>query len=398
MRIKLTPKTIEKLATPGVYWDQAMAGFGVVVTPALHKSFCVQYRTSAGVSRRATLKLVLGLDGARSEARKIQGDVERGLDPVGEDRAKRRAVKTTLAAVFDLYEKLEGGKLRSAAGRRALFINHVLPTLGGRPIADLRRGEIVSLLDSIEANVGARTANLTLALLSRMMGWYAIRNEDFRSPIVKGMARQNNPERDRVLSDDEIRALWVATTDLADPFHRLLRFILLTATRRDEAAAMRWSELDGGVWTLPASRVKTKAEMVIPLSEAARSILASVAKVGPGEWVFTLDGRVRIRSFGGRKRALDARMLGTGLVNTLPRWTTHDLRRTARSLMSRAGVAADIGERCLGHLMPKIRRTYDRHSYMQEKAQAFEALAGMIERIINPTATTDNVVKIRGKA
>jgi integrase len=387
VKIKLTPAGIAKLTTPGLYWDASLKGFALLITPNGHKSFCVQYRSAAGVSRRATIRFVLGLEGARKQARIVQGAVAKGSDPVGEKRAERNAVRTTLAAIFDEYERLEGSKLRSAVSRRALFINHVLPTLGSRPIADIRRGEIVALMDGLEANVGARTANLTLALLSRMMGWYAVRNEDFRSPLVKGMARQENPARDRVLSDDEIRALWTATADQADPFHRLLRFVMLTATRRDEAAAMRWQEIEGDVWTIPASRYKTKVEMAIPLSEAARSILAGAPKIGPADWVFTLNGRVRICSFSRRKKALDARM------GDPPRWTIHDLRRSARSLMSRAGVAADIAERCLGHTLPNIRRTYDRHSYLPEKAAAFEALARQIELILHPT---DSVVQIRG--
>jgi integrase len=247
---------------------------------------------------------------------------------------------------FTLIEKLEGGKLRSAAHRRRLFNNHVVPVLGSRPIKEIRRGEIVALMDDIEANVGVRTANIALAILSRVFGWYSIREEDFRSPLVKGMARQEAHPRDRVLSDDEIRALWTATADQTDPFNRLVRFTLLTATRRDEAGAMSWSELDGDVWSIPASRYKVGAEMVIPLSGAAQTVLACAPRVGPGDWVFTIDGRARIGGFSRRKTALDTRMLAAGL-DSLPAWRVHDLRRTARSLMSRAGVAADIAERAL---------------------------------------------------
>ena len=65
-------------------------------------------------------------------------------------------------------------------------------------------------------------------------------------------------------------------------------------------------------------------------------------------------------------------------------WTLHDLRRTARSLMSRAGVNADHAERCLGHVIAGVRGTYDRHEYHAEKQHAFEALAALIERIVNP--------------
>jgi integrase len=395
MRIKLTPATVAKLATPGVYWDEAMAGFGVVVTPALHKSFCVQYRNATGVSRRATLKLVLGLEKARREAQIIQGRVAQGLDPVAEKRAARQVVKTTLAAIFADYERIEGGKLRSAAARRALFSRHVLPALGNRPVKEIRRGEIVALLDDIQAATGVRTANICLMILRRVMSWHSVRDEHFTNPIVKGMARQEAPARDRILTDDEVRALWAATADQADPFNRLMRFTLLTACRRDESGAMRWQEIKGAEWSIPSSRYKTGIEMLVPLSSAPQAVLASSPKIGNEGWVFTIDGKTRIGSFSRRKAALDKRMVGelrAAGVEEAAAWRTHDLRRTARSLMSRAGVPADHAERALGHKMAAIRGTYDRHSYAAEKAQAFEALAGMVERILSPA---DNVVTMR---
>jgi integrase len=392
MQIKLTPSVIDKLATPGVYWDMALPGFGVVVTPGGHKSFVVQYRNAVGRSRRETLKRVLGLDGARREARKIQGDVERGLDPVGEKQATRRMVKVMLKGVFDDYERLEGGKLRSAGARRAVFARHLLRPLGYRPIKEIRRGEIVALLDDIQAGTGPRTANIVLMLLRRVMTWHAVRDETFVNPIVKGMDRQEAGARDRVLSDDEIRALWNATADQNDPFNRLVRFALLTATRRDEAGTMRWQEVREGVWSIPASRYKTNVEMVVPLSDAAQAVLFSAPKIGGNDWAFTIDGKSRIGGFSRRKKALDARIRAAG-VGKMPPWTLHDLRRTARSLMSRAGVPADHAERCLGHVIGGVRGVYDRHEFSREKREAFEALAAQIARILNPT---DNVVPLRG--
>ena len=76
----------------------------------------------------------------------------------------------------------------------------------------------------------------------------------------------------------------------------------------------------------------------------------------------------------------------------LPNWVVHDLRRTARSLMSRAGVDADHAERCLGHAIGGVRATYDRHAFLEEKRRAFEMLAAQIERILHPA---DNVISLR---
>jgi integrase len=95
-----------------------------------------------------------------------------------------------------------------------------------------------------------------------------------------------------------------------------------------------------------------------------------------------------LNDFGDPKVKLDAASGVTG-------WTLHDLRRTARSLMSRAGVPTDRAERCLGHVIGGVRGTYDRHEYHAEKKQAYEALAGIIERIV--TGTQAGVVQLKRK-
>ena len=146
---------------------------------------------------------------------------------------------------------------------------------------------------------------------------------------------------------------------------------------------MRKTEVRDGIWTLPASRSKTKTEIVRPLSKAAQAVLA--AQPHDSEWVFTTTGTGPLKQFSVPKAKLDA-------VAGLSGYRLHDLRRTARSLLSRAGVNSDIAERCLGHALPAIRATYDRHRYLDEMAHAFEALATLIERIVNPT---DAVVAFR---
>ncbi len=136
----------------------------------------------------------------------------------------------------------------------------------------------------------------------------------------------------------------------------------------------------GDDWIIPAARMKAKQEHVIPLSTAAKAIVDGMPVLG--SYMFTLDGRRPTRNFAAYKSALDRASGVTG-------WRLHDLRRTARSLMSRAGVAPDIAERCLAHTISGVRGTYDRHAYHGEKAHAFDALAQLIERIVNPQ---DNVI------
>ena len=399
MRVRLTPAFVAKaMIEPGAkrttYWDTGMPGFGLMVTANRHRSYVVQYR-AAGRSRRMHLKDGLTLRAARKEAKAILGAVAKGRDPLGERRKAERAESNTLNAIVEEYLTREGGRLRSIGERRAALERHVLPKLGARQIGDISRTDIVRLLDNIADKSGAPMADHVLAYLRRVMSWHAARSDDFRSPIVRGMARTRPSQRrrQRVLSDDELRAVWRAAEASPNAFSYLVKFLLLTATRRTEAAAMRRSERVGSEWIVPQERYKTGLELVIPLSHAAQAVLSAMPKIGKSGFLFTTDGKHPIGGFSKFKRNFDAKVLAELQKNKpeadLPRWTLHDLRRTARSLMSRAGVPGDHAERCLGHVLPGIRGTYDRHEYLNEKRRAFEALATLIERIVSPA---DNVV------
>jgi integrase len=240
-------------------------------------------------------------------------------------------------------------------------------------------------------------AHLTLAFVSKLFNWHASRDDEFKSPIVRGMGRVKPGEhaRDRVLSDDELRAVWQTAESMSGPFGRYVRFLVLTATRRDEAADMRRDEIFNGDWIIPADRMKGKRDHLVPLAAAAKAIIDGMPKLG--HYVFTNDGRGPIRGFTKRKAKFDDAVLAElgkhdPEAKALPNWTLHDLRRTARSLMSKAGVDADIAERCLAHKIGGVRGIYDRYAYYDEKKHAFEALAAMVERIINPAA--DNVTSL----
>jgi integrase len=219
------------------------------------------------------------------------------------------------------------------------------------------------------------------------MNWHASRDDDFRSPVVRGMGRVKPKEtaRSRILTDDELRAAWKASSEGRGAFPAFIKFLLLTAARRAEAARMSWDEIENEDWILPAARNKTKQELARPLSKTTIKLLASLPRFQNCAFVFTSDGKRALGGFSKAKRAFDQQCGVTG-------WTLHDLRRTARSLMSRAGVNADVAERCLGHVIPGVRGVYDRHHYRNEMTNAYEALAAQIDRIIDPQ---DNVRQLR---
>jgi integrase len=364
-------------------WDAIVPGLAVRVTDKGQRSFVLvtRYPGSANPTARSLGTVgAISLEDARTKARSWHKLISAGIDPA---LAQAAAAQNTLRAVCEEYLARDGAKLRSLEWRSAALERVVYPSLGLRPIAEIRRSDVVRLLDQIEDERGPAMADRTLAIIRRVMNWHAARSDEFRSPIVRGMARTTDRPRDRVLSDDELRSIWRAAE--GSIFGSYLRFLLLTAARRNEAARMERGELSGSDWTLPAARNKTNQDLVRPLSEAALAIVAELPRLG--KFVFSRRGKAALGSFGVLKKEIDRASSVTG-------WTLHDLRRTARSLMSRAGVPSDHAERCLGHVIGGVRGTYDRHEYHEEKRLAFEALASLIARIVDPQP---NVVPMRGE-
>jgi len=362
--------------------------------PSGAKSWAVRFRVHGNKPVKMTLGSwpLLPLGRARELGRDAILAAKAGRDPVAERKAARAKAEAgtanTLRNVCETYLSRDGKKLRTADQRRRLLERLVYPGLGGRQVDGITRGELIALLDRIEDQNGVRMADMTLAVLRKIFNWYAIRVESFRTPIVKGMARgkPKDAARARILNDEELRRVWTAASEGEGPFPALVKFLLLTAARRNEAARMTWDELDGIDWILPASRNKTKVDLLRPLSKAAQAMLAGMPRFADCPYVFTGDGRRALGGFSKSKRAFDRTCGVTG-------WTLHDLRRTARSLMSRAGVNADHAERVLGHVIGGVRGVYDRYEFHTEKQQAYEALSALIENITNPKK---NVVAFRG--
>jgi len=414
----LTPDFIKKAPVPNrgktFYWDEKQTGLGLMVTSNGHKSLVFTYRIGAQQRR-------MKLDGdwlrheagrtknggkiespragenafqiARREAKAVAGAIAQGRDPLAELRGVRNAGKNNLKAVAEEFFRRDGKGLRTAADSKADLKRYIYPKLGTRAIETIKKSEIVRLLDKIEDDHGPFAAQHALSILRRVMNWHATRDDDYLSPIVRGMSRVKPREiaRKRILEDAELRLLWHVAAEHRGPYDYLLQYILLTATRISESSDMAHDEVLKDEWTIPGERYKNKLDHLVPLSKAAQALLAEIPVISGSKWVFSTNGRTPISGFSKFKSAFDRRVTEAN-GKPLPRWTTHDLRRTARSLMSRAGVNADHAERCLGHVIGGIRGTYDRHEFKDEKRHAFEALATQINRIIDPQ---DNVRALR---
>jgi integrase len=385
--MRLTAKYVEKVKPDPVRREvpDSTPGLYLQLQPSGHRSWAVRYRFNGRPS-----KLTLGpwpavsLHDARVAAIRAREAVAKGMDPAKarqDSKIKADAAKAdTVTAICEKYlGRPETRKLRTIDQRISILRRQVYPVIGDKPIGSVKRSDIAAMLDKIEDHNGPRAADVALAVLRRIMRWHATRDDEFITPVVPGMTRQNGKDhrRTRILSDDEIRKLWAATADNA-AFSALIRFLLLTSARRNEAAAMKRNEIDAnGLWTLPASRSKTKTAVIRPLSKQVQTILAGLPQIDGCPFVFTSTARSPIVQFSGPKKRLDA---ASGVTS----WRLHDLRRTARSLLSRAGVNSDTAEKCLGHSRGDIIERYDQHKYIDEMQRAFEALSALVERIVNP--------------
>lgn len=384
----LTAKGIDALKPPPagkrkLVYDALVPGLAVRVTDKRAKAFVLVSRfpgSPNATTRSLGLVGSLTLEAARIRAREWLALVAQGRDP---SQVAAQAEANTVKAICEEWFARRGRDHRSAVQSRSRLDRLVYPSLGSMPIADIRRSDVVRLHDRVSEANGPIVANRVVTLLGAIFAWWEVRSDDWRSPVRRGMTTPEEA-RDRVLTDDELRRIWAATdpeaSNLQPAFASFIRFLLLTGCRRSEAAELRWSELTGDSWTLPAARNKTGVEFVRPLSQAALAIIASQPR--SGEFVFG-----RLGSIGRGKAQLDRAAGVSGYV-------THDLRRTARSLMSRAGISSDHAERCLGHVLPGIRATYDRHSFVPEMKIAYEKLSALLAGIVSPQP---NVVPIRGQ-
>jgi integrase len=200
------------------------------------------------------------------------------------------------------------------------------------------------------------------------------------------MARTKPAERKRrrFLSDDEIRSIW---SQLEGPFGGLVKTLLLTGQRLGKVSTMRWQDIEDDIWTLPTEAREKNNPGSLKLSQAVLGIIREQPVIAGCPYVFPGRGGKQMRGFSPLKRKLDKivnEARAKDGLDPIPHWTLHDLRRTAKTIMGRAGVRPDISERTLGHIIPGVEGVYDRHAYSEEKGAALVALARTVELILNP--------------
>ncbi|HJQ59520.1 MAG TPA: integrase family protein [Vineibacter sp.] len=352
-----------------------------------------------------------GLEAARKAANALLDDPDKAL-------ARSRTGTFGKVANEFLEEYVAGKQLVSAEEYARCLRYYVLPKWQYRRFLEIRRRDVHKLITEVKAKHGQRQAGYVLAVIRRLCSWFETTDDSFSSPIARGMEPGNSAERERVLSDDELVALWRAA-DKAGIFGRFVKFALLCAQRREKIAGMTWPQLVDGTWNMPKAPREKGVAGLLPLPKLALDIIGRQPKLGRTEFVFAGRTDGPMNGFSKSKLALDTLMLdeldkiarersdktmaakyaeirallkqarsrdqakakAAQLALRQRWWVLHDLRRTARSYMSACRVPSDVAELTLGHTLPGMRKIYDRYHYRQEKGEALTAVAKHIAKI-----------------
>jgi integrase len=357
--------------------DPLQPGHYVRVQPSGTKHFYVIKRV-AGKLKWVQLDATtdLSVAASREKAKAVLTRLRQGLAPFEPPPPKVDSVAEVTANWFKRHVEKNG--VRTADEIRRILDRYILPIWAEREFASLKRSDIAALLDRIEDRHSAAVADSALTVLRSVATWHAARDDGYTPPFVKGMRRvsRHKQRRERILDDSELRRVWRAA-ESGGTFGAFVRVALLTAQRREGLVGMRWADVTAdGVWHIPAEERAKGTGGDLKLPEAALQIIRAQPRLAGNPYIFA-GNRGPIGGMAKRKARLDAQSGVSG-------FTVHDCRRTARSLMSRAGVLSEHAERVLGHARNGVEGIYDRHKYEPEKAAALAKLAALIERIVNP--------------
>jgi integrase len=401
MRNKLTDRYLQSLKPPAAgrleIVDTDAPGLVLRVTPNGIKSWAIRYTPKGFGQERDTYGTypAVSLGAARQRARDISAAAVRGIDlPAAEQREhdeqrKRDNRPHTVGDLLDEYvERYCKPNQRKWTLTARIFDSHVKPEIGRKPLGELRRADIVELLDDLQNEKGLRAqVNRVRSQILAALNWGIEREYLDTNPAAAIKKRKIEASRDRVLSSDEVRAIWRAADALSEPSRSLVKAWILTGQRRDEVRCMPWSEVDLGrtLWTLAAARNKGKRDHEIPLSPA---MVALLGKPRPGKPVFTTDGQ---KPYAGQKRLKAILDRESGITG----WTFHDFRRTASTGMAALHIPQDTIDRVLNHAKGTLAETYNRHQYFDEKRRAPEAWADHVAFIVGEARDEANAFELR---
>ena len=398
--------------------DRGCGGLYLVVQPSGAKSWALRYRFNAKPKKltlgsaltvqadvepkNPVIGVPLTLKGARKLAMAELHKIGQGIDPGVEKKTSRASAEQVASEraedtigklvpkFIDWQTKVK--KRKSAAQTDYLLKKNVLEAWSGRVIHDIKRRDIIELVEAI-AGDRPYLANRVLAAVRRFFNWAGKRDIIAANPCTGVEPPGEEKARERVLSDVEIVSLWKATDGIGEPFGPLVKLMLLTGQRKSEVSGMKWSEIDVDVWTLPGERTKNARLHIVPLSAQASAIIKSVTPIAGSDFVFTTTGTTSVGGFSRAKERLDKGMKG------VKPWKFHDLRRTCATGLQKLGVETPVIERALNHISGSFKGVtgvYQRHDFADEKRIALQRWADHIDALVSGKPAA-KVIKLRAR-
>jgi integrase len=352
----------------------------------------------------------LSPDAARAAAGRFKGEAKAGRDPVAERKIEAVARRAAAAeTAFTFAYLVEAWANARKGDRRDSYLTVATASLKrhfagwlSRPAASITLREAVQALDRIKSETGPTAANRALAYGRAAYSWAVKRQLVGNNPLGGVERPGRETARERLLTAEEVAAIYRAADSLSKPYDAFMRVLLLTLQRREEVAAMRWAELspDLATWTLPGERAKNRKAHIIHLSEPVRAILGAMKRLEGCPYVFPAEGKLpasdapwtdrkpaedvrSITAFSGAKRKLDetiakVRREADPKTTALPGWTMHDFRRAGVTALAGMGFAPHVCDRLLNHITGSIQgvaAVYQRNEFLSERKAALEAWA-----------------------
>lgn len=366
--------------------------FGIRVSPNNKRTWFVMYKTETGKVKRFSLGTYpeISLKDARKAASDAMAKVHDGSDPMTEKLTRRIAPRMT--DLWTAYQEALSLKSKSKVSSTT-YEEHrrwntiISPEIGHMKVEDITPGIISALLEKVarKAPVSANRLHTLLKVMFKVAlakSWITIHPMQWLDK-----PGGSEPPRKRVLTDEEIRILWPCFDKVRPNPRDALKLGLLTAQRPGEILSIRWEDIDmdNAVWR--QENTKNGSTHLVPLSPQVMKIL--VARKPNGQpntgWVFPSAFNKSKGALEGRARSTKEARKKLKQLTGIDDWTAHDLRRTARTIMSRLNIKQHIRERVLNHTQGGVVGVYDQHDYLAEKADALNKLGQEIDQITGKT-------------
>ena len=379
--VNFTVPWLDKLKAPAQredYRDRSTKGLQLRVGTTGVRSFSYVYRIGRKMGRVSLGKYPdFSLKAARDKTNEYRRLVALGVDPRSEKNEKIKKEQMTVGLMveefIEKYAKPKNSSWKQAESNLRLYL---ISALGKKPIHEVTRPDIHQILDDLVGRGKHTAANRALAHTRKFFGWLVERGYLDYSPAAYIKPRHQEQEREKVLTDDEIRAIWIASEAMSGPYSAWIKLLLLCGQRRLETASLRRSQIIDNCWHLSGEDTKNKQLHIVPLSQQAMAIIDQLLEQD-GEFLIKTGrtGDKPVNGFSKAKVQLDR-------LSGITDWKFHDIRRTVATNLSKLGVDRSLLQRIVNHTDSGVTAIYDRYSYLEEKRDALQKWADKLDDIV----------------